>query len=90
MELGQKLREERVRQGWNSGAFASASHLNVVRLLEIEENTYCPSTFELDRILHVLRKPLAWVDDNALPHTIAGSANGSSQSTERPTLQVVR
>ena len=66
MEIGEKLREERVRQDWSSGSFASASTLSVDRLREIEDGSF-PTSHELDCILFTLRKPLAWVNGNDLP-----------------------
>lgn len=67
MDIGDKLRKERVRQGWRSGPFASESDLTMERLRAIEEGSHYPSASELDRMLFALRKPLAWVDGNDLP-----------------------
>lgn len=38
-ELGVKLRDERVRQGWGSGEFASSAKLDAKTLRDIEEDT---------------------------------------------------
>lgn len=66
-ELGAKLRDERVRQGWGSGEFAASAMLEVETLKNIEEGTHYPYAIELDAVLAVLRRPLSWVDGAELP-----------------------
>lgn len=82
-ELGVKLRDERVRQGWGSDEFAASAKLDAKTLRDIEEGIHYPYAVELDAILSVLRRPLSWVDGAELPLVMSRYAQ---VGTENPSL----